>query len=270
MQENKAALARSLGISRQALYYSPRLPKKDEALRDILLETWKRHPAYGHRRIAIHLEVNKKRILRVMRKYKIYPTLQKKRRIYGQKTIIAAVPNRLKEHKAIAPNQIWVGDFTYLWYKGRYIYLATVLDMFTREVIGWQIGLHHTTRLVIDVLEEAKRKRGCTPDIFHSDQGSEYAATLCIEWLIKRGILPSHSPKGKPWINGRQESFFNTFKFEFGKTHFYPTIETLIEAIGKYIHYYNSERIHSALKTSPQKFCDKQNERQKDEENQRI
>lgn len=254
MQENKAALARSLGIARSTLYYKPRKPERDEAFRTILLSVWDKHPAYGHRRVALHLGVNKKRVLRVMRKYKLYPTLQRERRIYGQRTIQSKIPNRLKDTKASFPNQIWAGDFTYLWYHGRYIYLATVLDTYTRELIGWQIGFHHTSRLVIDVLEEARRKRTALPTLFHSDQGSEYASSACIAWLVRHHIAPSHSPKGKPWTNGRQESFFSSFKFEFGKTHRYQTIEILIEAIGKYIHYYNTERIHSALKKPPQTF----------------
>jgi len=254
MQTSKAALARSLGISRQGLYYRPRRPERDETLRDILASIWQKHPAYGHRRLAIHLGMNKKRILRVMHKYKLYPVLRRKRRIYGQRTILSEIPNRIKDLKPDRMNMIWAGDFTCLWYQGRYVYLATVLDTFTREIIGWQIGLHHTTRLVLDVLEEARRKREETPQYFHSDQGSEYASGACIEWLVTRDILPSHSPKGKPWHNGRQESFFSSFKFEFGKTNRYRTIEKLIEAIGKYIHYYNNERIHGALKMPPQTF----------------
>lgn len=253
---SKRALARSLGISRSNLYYIPKLPFKDEVLKKDLLGAWVEHPAYGHRRMAIHLKVNKKRILRVMKKFKLYPVLVRKKRNYSQTSVLCATPNRLKDYKAITPDTIWVGDFTYLGFHGRYIYLATVLDSFTREVIGWQIGLHHTTRLVIDVLLEAKRKRETTPRIFHSDQGSEYASTACVEWLVKHDILPSHSPKGKPWVNGRQESFFSSFKLEFGKASRFPTLEKLIEGIGQHIFYYNFKRIHSALKMPPKQFYD--------------
>lgn len=251
---SKRALARSLGISRSNLYYVPKKPPKDEALKKDLLGAWQEHPAYGHRRMALHLKVNRKRILRVMRKFKLYPVLVRKKRNYSQKQTFSPTPNRIKEYKAVSPDTIWAGDFTYLWYHGRYIYLATVLDIFTREVIGWQIGLHHTTRLVIDVLLEAKRKRETTPRIFHSDQGSEYASTVCIEWLVRHDILPSHSPKGKPWVNGRQESFFSSFKLEFGKASRFKTLDTLIERIGQHIFYYNTKRIHSALKMPPQSF----------------
>ncbi|MFY9268514.1 MAG: IS3 family transposase [Candidatus Manganitrophaceae bacterium] len=253
-QVSKRALARSLGISRSNFYYILRRPLKDEKLKRDLLSVWQEHPAYGHRRIAIHLKVNRKRILRVMRKFKLYPVLVRKKRKYTHKQAFSVIPNRSQEYKAVSPNTIWAGDFTYLWYHGRYIYLATVLDTFTREVIGWQIGLHHTTRLVVDVLVEARRKRNTTPRIFHSDQGSEYASSVCIEWLVKNDILPSHSPKGKPWINGKQESFFSSFKLEFGKASRFKTIDKLIEGIGQHIFYYNTKRIHSALKMPPYDF----------------
>lgn len=134
------------------------------------------------------------------------------------------------------------------------MYLATVMDFATREVLAWQLGLHHTAQLVIDVLEEARRKRGRTPKFFHSDQGSEYTSHACLSWLVRHRIKPSNSPKGKPWHNGRQESFYSTFKLEFGRPHIYQTIEALIEALGRYVHYYNTKRIHSALKMPPRVF----------------
>lgn len=254
MHENKSALARNLGISRSSLYYKPKREYRDSIVKDQILTALNEHPAYGYRRLALHLKMNKKRIQRVMHKYSIRPRIMRKKARYGRKTSTSGVPNRMAGISPVAPNVIWAGDFTYLWYAGRYLYLATVIDTFTREVIGWQLGLHHTTRLVLDVLEEAARKRSRTPEIFHSDQGSEYASGACIEWLVRHHILPSHSPKGKPWKNGRQESFYSYFKLEFGKTHRYATIESLIEAIGRYINYYNTSRIHSKLKMPPRTF----------------
>lgn len=212
------------------------------------------HPAYGYRRIALHLKINKKRAQRVMALYGLRPAYTQKRPKYGRKTSVSGVPNRTQGISPIQPNVIWAGDFTELSYGGRKLFLATVIDRYTREVIAWQLGLHHTTRLILDVLEEAQRKRGATPHIFHSDQGSEYTAHACIEWLTRHHILPSHSPKAKPWKNGHQESFYNRFKLEFGKPSRHKTIELLIEAIGRYIHYYNTRRIHSALKMPPRAY----------------
>lgn len=194
-----------------------------------------------------------------MRLYSIRPKIlpKNKTRGKGPESVVGEIPNRMKLVCPIQPNAIWAGDFTHIWFHGRSIYLATIIDTFTREIVAWQMGIHHTTGLVMDVLREAKRKRKTTPQIFHSDQGSEYTATPCLEWLLKEGILPSWSPKGKPWNNGTQESFFRTFKLEFGSPHEYASLETLIEAIGKYMHYYNTQRIHGRLKMPPRTFFKK-------------
>jgi len=250
---SKAALARSLGVSRSSLYYKPKQEIKDRTLRDRILETLIEHLAYGYRRIAIALHIGKNRAHRVMKKFGIQPRIRHKKARYGRTKSMSGIPNRTQGISPIAPNVIWVGDFTELHFHGSKIYLATIIDRFTREVIAWQIGLHHTTRLVLDVLEEAVRKRG-TPYLFHSDQGSEYTSHTCIQWIIDHKILPSHSPKAKPWKNGHQESFYDKFKLEFGKPSRHPTIELLIEAIGRYIHYYNTRRIHSSLKMPPHSF----------------
>ncbi len=257
-QLSKSALARSLGVSRGSLYYKPKQPFKDSLLRDLILNTLGRHPAYGHRRIAIDLHIGKNRAHRVMVKFGIKPRIIRKKGRYARNTSISGIPNRTKGVSPIAPNVIWAGDFTELSFHGKKIYLATVIDRYTREVIAWQIGLHHTTALVIDVLEEALRKRGTHPYVFHTDQGSEYTANACIEWLVKHKILPSHSSKAKPWNNGHQESFYGKFKLEFGKPSRYKTTNLLIEAIGKHIHYYNTQRIHSALKMPPRTFFEKE------------
>jgi transposase InsO family protein len=171
---------------------------------------------------------------------------------------VSSIPNRTKGISAIAPNVIWAGDFTELYFHGTRVYLATVIDRFTREVIAWQLGLHHTTRLVLDVLHDAVQKRSSKPSIFHSDQGSEYTSHACIQWIVDHKILPSHSPKAKPWNNGHQESFSDKFKLEFGKPSRHESIEMLTEAIGRYIQYYNTRRIHSALRMLPGKFYEKE------------
>lgn len=261
----KAAQARSLGISRQALYYQPRQERKDELLRDEILAICREHPTYGHKRIAMHFihhlkrKVNKKRIRRVMNKFHITPKVMRKRKYVKnpQEDKIDTVPNRVKNIRAIQPDAIWAGDFTEMWFKNRWVYLATVIDLYTREVIAWQIGFHHSAQLVLDVLDEAIDKRLYTPWFFHSDQGSEYTSRAFIARLVKDNIEPSQSPKGNPWYNGTQESFYNTFKLEFletGGVRHSQTVEDLIERIGKYLHYYNAQRIHSVLKMPPRNF----------------
>lgn len=257
---SKVALAKQLGISRSAMYYEARRPAKDQALREQIIQVMKEHPAYGHRRIAWELPVNKKRIARVMHLFGLRPALMRGRKFrYARaKDVVTVItPNRIKEVCSIPPNAGWVGDFTYLWFHGRYVYMATVMDSHTREIIAWQIGLHHTSALVVDVLEEAKRRRGKVPQFFHSDQGSEYTGHICVSWLVRHGITPSNSPKGKPWNNGRQESFYSAFKLEFGKPQRHEKLEQLIEALGRHIHYYNTRRIHSALRMPPRAYYEK-------------
>lgn len=253
---SKTQLARSIGVSRQTIYYKPRRPDKDIALRELILAALDTHPAYGHRRLAWHLKINKKAVLRIMHKYSIRPKVMRRKFIVRKDGDYAMerIPNRIADLKQTRPDTAWAGDFTYLWFQGRNIYLATVIDTFTREILAWQLGLHHTSRLVVDVLQEALYRRGKAPKYFHSDQGSEYASQWCVQWLVKHGIAPSWSPKGKPWNNGRQESFYSQFKLEFGTPFRFRTIEDLMEGIGKHIHYYNAERIHSVHRMPPRVF----------------
>lgn len=242
------------------MYYRAKRPAKDEATREKILAVMDKNPAYGYRRVALALKMNHKRVQRVMQLYHIRPTLirgSKYRYARAGDSITATTPNRLKEVCPLQPDAIWVGDFTYLWFHGRYLYLATVMDYHTREIVAWQTGFYHTSSLVVDVLKEAERKRGRTPQYFHSDQGSEYTSQACVSWLVRHGVRPSNSPKGKPWMNGRQESFYSAFKLEFGKPQRYATLEALVEALGRHIHYYNAKRIHSALKMPPRQFCKK-------------
>lgn len=266
---SKSALARSLGISRGSLYYVPKQILKDTSLKEKIVEALEEHPAYGHKRIAIHLDIGKNRALRVMALFGIKPKIRRRVPKYGAKTSVSGIPNRTKGISPIAPNAIWSGDFTYLHFHGSIVYFATVIDRFTREVLAWQVGLHHTTQLILDVLEDAFQKRGRSR-IFHSDQGSEYTSNACIQWIIDHNILPSHSPKAKPWNNGHQESFFSTFKLEFGKPSRHETLPLLIEAIGRYIHYYNTKRIHGALRTPPKVFYEKEILKLKAAENPKL
>ena len=253
---SKSALARSIGVSRQAMYYQPKRSYLDLVLRDKILHVLDEHPAYGSRPIAWELKINRKRIQRVMRLYSIRPKILPKNRFRGKKRedVLGEVPNRANMLCPVKPDAVWAGDFTHLWFKGRNIYLATVIDRYTREIVAWQMGIHHTTGLVIDVLKEGKRKRGRAPQLFHSDQGSEYTSAECLAWLTREQVLPSWSPKGKPWNNGVQESFYRTFKLEFGRTSQFKSLEALTEAIGKYMHYYNTKRIHRRLRMPPQAF----------------
>jgi transposase InsO family protein len=146
-------------------------------------------------------------------------------------------------------NQAWVSDFTYLPQpNSKFVYLATVLDAYTREIIGWNFGVRHNSQLVTEALKVALNKRNKPPEMFHSDQGSEYRSKDLSEILISKNIQASMSAKSSPWQNGKQESFYQKFKLELGHPNIYETRGELFEAIAIQIHYYNHRRIHSALK----------------------
>lgn len=255
--ESKAALARRLEISRSSHYYQLKRPGKDDELRRQIEQLLIDEPAYGHRRIADALKVNKKRVLRVMKKFGIKPP-RRQRKAPVKPEDQGRKPAENVDITArlcpLAPNMLWVSDFTYIHFHGRFVYLATMLDAFTREVVGVKIMLHHSTELVLEALRDAVRTTGCAPDYAHSDQGSEYDSELYLQELFILGITPSMAPKASPWRNGYQESFFGRFKLEFGDPERFATLPELIEAIYRHIAHYNLTRIHTAFRMAPAEF----------------
>lgn len=262
---SKSELARQLGVSRSSLYYKPKIPDKDEELRRQIESVMKEHPGYGHRRVAYALKINRKRALRVMKKYNLKPARRckspSKKEDVGKEA--SQRPDILKTLSPIAPNVVWTGDFTFISFQGKHIYLAVVQDRFAAFVYGANIMLRHTKELVIVAFEESLRNSATKPDWWHSDQGSEYTSEDFENLLLSNGISISHAPKSSPWRNGSQESFFARFKIEFGDADCYETLEELMEAIYKYIHYYNYERIHTRLRTTPNNFIKEYHQRQK-------
>lgn len=261
-KQSKTALAKEMGVCRSSLYYRPKLPEKDLKLKTEIERVLEKHKAYGHKRIAIELKINKKRVLRVMKLFNLKPKRKRKapfkRDDFNQAPM--SIPNLISGTIIEAQNQIWVSDFTYLPYFGRFLYLATVEDIFTREVVGWSVSLKHDANLISEALLNAIDANP-TPQIIHSDQGSEYRSQDYLNLLKSLNIKPSMSQKARPWQNGYQESFYSEFKLELGHPQCYPNIGELTEAIIQQIYYYNNERIHSALKCPPAVFAEKINTR---------
>lgn len=252
----KKALAKKLGVSRSSLYYKPKKPPSDEELRKRIVVVMETHPAYGHRRIAMDLHMNKKRIMRVMNRFRLQPKIMRKKPFKPNdcKQEPVPIPNLLKLQCPIRAHAIWVGDFTHIVFLGCFLYVATVMDLYTREIVGWHIAWHHTTDLIIKAFEDAVRRRQHAPLIFHSDQGSEYVSGAYADLLRSKNVQASFSKKSSPWENGHQESFYGNFKLELGKPDRFALVEQLIEAIHQQIYYYNTQRIHTSLKMSPQQF----------------
>ncbi len=213
--------------------------------------------SYGHRRIALALHVGKRSIRRVMKKYclKPYKRLARWRKRRDERRPPTKYTNLIKTGCPSCPGCVYVSDFPYLKYKDTYVYLATLMDLFTREIVGWDISGKHTQELVGNALIDAVMSQRHPPKIIHSDQGAEYASAGYVNLASSLGIQISMSSKAAPWENGYQESFFNNFKTDLGlEFDRFTSAGELIEVIHQTINYYNKERIHTTLKMPPATF----------------
>ncbi|MEI6133317.1 MAG: IS3 family transposase [Bacillota bacterium] len=253
----KTELAKSLGVSRQSLYYKPIREAKDLIVKAQIEAVMKEHKSYGQKRVAIELEMNKKKIGRIMKKYDLKPH---RRRIWRPpkpddlNKPPTVYKNEIKWFCPIVPNVVWAGDFTYIRFQGKFIYLATIMDIFTREIIGWNVSIRHDKYLVLGALNMALPNTKKLPLFSHNDQGSEYDSIDYIKRVEENNVTVSMSAKGHPWENGFQESFYSQFKVDLGWTEQFETLGELIEAIHLQINYYNKRRIHTSLRMSPVKF----------------
>jgi putative transposase len=257
IKETKTALAKKLGVSRGMLYYKHKKPTEDKALKREIETVLVHHPAYGHKRIALELSLNRKRVLRVMKKFHLMPTKRRRKRFVKPNDLgkpEAQFKNEIESFCPIRSNVVWVGDFTHIRFQEAWVYLATVMDLYTREIIGWHLSTHHTKELVIEAFLDAVEKQKNTPLYFHSDQGSEYESEEYLALIKNNAVIVSMSHKASPWENGYQESFYAGFKLDLGPTNHYKELGELYESIAKQLYYYNNERIHTKLKTSPVKF----------------
>jgi len=253
-KNNKSALSRELGVSRSSLYYKPKKPEKDWELKCEIEKALREHPSYGHKRLAVHLKINKKRILRVMKLFGIKPYRRRVKKFkYSKEKTVVEFSNLLMSNCPLYPNHIWASDFTHIKYRGKWVYLATIIDLFTIKVVGYSILLNHSNQLVINTLLNAINNNP-VPQIIHSDQGSEYKSEDYKKLCKNLNILQSMSNPGCPWENGYQESFYNQFKIDFGDPNRFDSLGELVYEIYKTIYNYNNNRIHSKLKMPPVEY----------------
>lgn len=193
-----------------------------------------------------------------MKKYGIKPPRRKKKpHVITVSVKTTKYTNLIKNLVITHENQVWVTDTSEFKFHGQKWYIVTIIDVFTRQVRGVTIGRHHDSHLVFIAIHMAIKITNATPSIFHSDQGTEFMAKLCTEFLERLGTKISVSDKASPWQNGYQESFFGRWKEEFGDINRFETGGEMLEGIYQYIHYYNTRRIHTALKMSPTVFAKK-------------
>lgn len=211
---------------------------------------------------------NKARRIRKLAGIKI-PVASKKHRYNRNKPEIDAPANALRPYAVLKnPNKpqdgmdysnmvnagAWAQDFSYMKFSGSFYYLAVVIDIKTRQIVGWRLGTNHSSELTYTALLDALSKHS-PPAILHSDQGSEYLSYKHQLFCDRLEIQLSCSDKSSPWQNGFMERWFNTFKTEIGSLARFKDISEVHEAIALQIHYYNTKRIHLSLKTNPANYA---------------
>lgn len=250
-------------MARTRLYRTPSTRSgQDAAAIRKLLQVHEEHPRYGVRRIAPELGWSRNKTRRIRTLAGI--TIARRGKKQGHRRTppeISAPANALKPYAVLRDEtrpqagfsyrgmvnvSAWVQDFTYLWVDRQWHYLAVVLDLRTRRVLGWKLGLRHTSNLTYTALLDAL-SRHPVPAILHSDQGSEYLSYKHQELCERLEITLSASSKSSPWQNGFMERFFGTLKDELPPLSQLKTTEQLHEAIAMTIHYYNHKRRHTAL-----------------------
>lgn len=250
-------MAQAVGISHKNIYYQGVRDQQDLLLKHQIEEVHKIHPAYGHRRVALELKVTQKRALRVMNKYGLHPP---RRKIRKSTTTVSTskhhYTNLIKELEISKPNHVWCSDLTYIKFRGKFVYLSTIKDIYTRRIMAARVGVRHDAELVLTTIQAAVNETNALPEIFHSDQGNEYMAANCTGYLEGLKIAVSVSDKASPWQNPYQESFFGRFKEENGDLDRFESLGELIEELYSYVYYYNYHRIHTALKMPPVIFSE--------------
>lgn len=197
-RRGKLALAKRLDIPISTLYYVSRKTERDWQLKCRIEEALREHPAYGSRNLAIEFGYNRKRIRRVMRLFGLKPYRKRGRKWKKPKEKTQIHENLLLVAMPLYQHHIWVADFTELSWHGKKVFVATVLDLYTRQIVGMNVALKRGASLTVQALWQALFAYP-RPEIFHSDNGKEYEAVSFIGVLKQCGITISRSRPGCPW-----------------------------------------------------------------------
>jgi len=249
-----------LSISRSWYYERRHRASADEAdLQDEIEKIVVEFPGYGYRRVTAELRrrgypVNHKRVLRIMRERSWLCKLQRPRRGTTQSDHGQPVyPNLLSTAEITGLNQVWVADITYIRLNTEFVFLAAILDAYSRKVIGWNLSRALDVSLTLTALEVALSTRTPSPGVIHhSDRGIQYAATEYVKRATDASLVMSMSRRGRPRDNPQAESFFRTLKMEqvylteyFDFADAYQQLSEFIDAV------YNTKRLHSSLGYRP-------------------
>jgi transposase InsO family protein len=251
-------------VSRASFYrdWSQSEPDLEEmTLRDAIQRLALAWRHYGHRRISAQLRregriANPKRVLRIMREDNL---LCLRKKAYAPATTNSnhgwrVYPNLARHMVPMAPDRLWVADITYIRLERAFVYLAVVLDAFSRKVVGWALADHLAASLALEALDMALRERRPAPGelIHHSDRGVQYACADYTRALEAAGVIPSMSRAGCPYDNAKAESFMKTLKTEEVDGSAYRDLHHATACVGVFLEeVYNRTRLHSALDYRP-------------------
>lgn len=243
----------TVGMPRSSYYYRSQLGEESQLEAD--LETVAgQYPKYGTRRIGqqlrrapYHYRINRKRIQRLMRQKKLLRPVKRARyRTTDSQHPYPRYPNLVADLEITQPEQVWVCDITYIRLGQGFVFLAIVMDVFTRAIRGWNLSRSLDVDLTLVALQRALSL--CIPQIHHSDQGIQYAAQAYTDVLQHYGIQISMATQGKPEENGYAERLMRTIKEEEVDLSEYLDLDDTRMQIGCFIEdVYNTKRIHSAL-----------------------
>ena len=253
-----SALCQMTGLNR-AGFYRVRTPRQatpvEMEIRDEMQKIALESPAYGYRRITAELQkrglvVNHKRVLRMMHEDNLLCVRRRKFVVTtDSRHGLRVYPNLAAEIMPTAINQLWVADITYIRLRAEFVYLAVVLDAFSRRVVGWALGRTLEAGLATAALEMALADRKPQPGwVHHSDRGVQYASSEYTERLRQHQAQISMSRKGNPYDNAACESFMKTLKYEEVYRNEYRDFQEARASIGEFLErVYNQKRLHSAL-----------------------
>ena len=244
-------LCEVLGVPRSSFYFQPE-PGEDRPLRDALIELAGQWPTYGYRRLTVQLRreghvVNAKRVRRLMHELGICGKAPARRvRTTDSNHEFPRYPNLVESLEVKWPDQVWVADITYIRLRKEFVYLAVLMDVFTRGIRGWHLGRSLEQELTITALRRAFE--GGRPEIHHSDQGVQYAATAYVALLNDAGAAISMASVGEPRENGYAERLMRTIKEEEVDLSDYEDFADAGRQLGRFLDdVYNKKRIHSSL-----------------------
>jgi len=241
-----------LNINRSTLYYKSKrkpFPGKDE-LCLLLIKLHEDHPYFGRRRLhqmALKngFDVTLYQIKRLMKELKIV-TLMPSRSLTRANKLHRKYPYLLKGLKIERPNQVWSTDITYIRVDGGYVYMMAIIDIYSRKILVWGISNTQDATFCVNLLDEAIRRYGL-PEIFNSDQGSQYTSKAFTGLLEANNIKISMDGVGRALDNIYIERFWRTLKYEDIHIRQYGSLKECREGVSRFIHFYNSQRIHQSL-----------------------